>query len=493
LIHQFLSPVINTRDDEYGGSLENRMRFLRRVYRAIRQKTGADFVVGARFSASTAPGSLTEEEVQVVVSAMIAEGLDFVDSAFGDYYQMDLMIGGMQFPTGYEVASAVKFMKDVAVPRIVTGRFRTLDEAEQVLSEGVADLVGMVRALIADPELIVKTRSGRAEEVRPCIACNQGCIGSILRGAHMACTVNAVIGHESTHSEHLLERVDQPKLILIVGGGPAGLEAARIAALKGHKVVLAEAASKLGGAINVGSRAANQTALADITLWLEREVYRLGVDVRLNTYVELADVEAELPDLTIVATGSIPRMDGVQVGSPGEPASGIDKPHVLSSTDLIMGPRRDHGSSAVVVDNVGHFEAVVAAIHLIRQGVSVTFVTHHAGFAPYVQTTLRDYWALEQLNRGDFTLLVRHHLIEVKASSCIVRPLQGKNHREIPAQTVVLVTPNEPLRSLHDELKLAGRKSVLIGDALSPRDLLVAIAEGNRAAREIDNCLGLPS
>jgi 2,4-dienoyl-CoA reductase-like NADH-dependent reductase (Old Yellow Enzyme family)/thioredoxin reductase len=484
LFHQFLSPLINKRTDKYGGTLENRMRLLQEALRAVRKAVGDDFPVGIRTSASTATGSVKEDELAQMVRLLEAEGLiDFLDVSYGDYYSMDSVIGGMHHPTGYELQSSGRITAAAKVPRIVTGRFRTLDDVEQVLREGTADLVSMVRAHIADPALVKKTREGRADQVRPCLGCSQGCIGGAATVGAIGCTVNPAVGYEQTLSEDLITRADAPKKVLIVGGGPAGMEAARISALRGHKVILAEAAADLGGTVNVARRAPKLYGLADITEWLEREIYRLGVEVRLNTYMDADAVRAENADHVIIATGSMPRVDGFQMAVPGEPATGIDQAHVISSTDLLTDPNRKLGPTALVLDDVGHYEAVAAAEHLIEQGVAVTWVTRFSAFAPRVEAFNRSIPALQRLHQGSFELLARHQLVEVQKGTCLVKPLEGAKPRSISADLVVMVQPATPLRELYDELQGGVKGLSIVGDAATPRDVQVAIAEGHHAAR----------
>jgi 2,4-dienoyl-CoA reductase-like NADH-dependent reductase (Old Yellow Enzyme family) len=489
IFHQFLSPLLNNRTDRYGGSFENRVRVLQEVMRAVRAATGPDFCVGLRLAASVAAGGVSEADSQRVLQLVQDEGLtDFVSASAGDYYRMDTMVGAMQNPTGYELPSAGQIVAQRRVPGIVAGRFRTLEEVEQVLREGTADLVSMVRAQIADPDLVRKTREGRVDEIRPCIACNQGCIGGLGRNGRIGCTVNPAAGFEKTMSEDQIRPAAFPKRVLIVGGGPAGLEAARISALRGHRVTLAEARPDLGGTVNIAKRAPKLGTLGDITYWLEQEVYRLGVEVRLGAYMEADDVRALQPQAVIIATGSIPRMDGHQVADPGEPARGYDQPHVMSSIDLFE-TRRELGRTALVLDTVGHYEALAAVEELLTRGLSVTLLTGLAGVAPSMVFALRDVPALERFYRlGDFEALTRHHLVEIRAGSCIVRPLQASHNqtRIVPADTVVLVTQNTPLRGLYDELRDELPNIALVGDARSPRDVQFAIAEGHRAARALE-------
>ncbi|MDB5714835.1 MAG: NADH:flavin oxidoreductase/NADH oxidase [Sphingomonadales bacterium] len=488
LPQQFLSTIYNDRTDEWGGSFENRNRFLIEVLRAIKQAAGADFVVGIRLSASDMPGGATVEDNKRVLRATQEAGLiDYVNASVGDYYRMDQMVSGMHSPSGYELPSSGEIVSVATVPRLVTGRIRTLEEADQIIRDDVADLVSMVRQHIADPDVVRKTREGRADEVRPCIGCNQGCWGGHERNGRFGCTVNAAAGIELELSEDQITQTASPKKVLIVGGGPGGMEAARIAALKGHKVTLCEASPALGGTVNIAKKVPKLATIGDIAYWLEQEIFRLGVDVRLNTYMDADDVRAEGADHVILATGSTARLDGQQYSNPGEPARGVELPHVLSSTDAIAG-NHTWKETALVLDTVGDNEGLAVMEYLLHQGLKVTYLTPTRSMAPRLEMTQRDGPALERFHQlGDFQILNRHHLVEIQPGKCIVRPLQASHNqtRAVPADHVVLVTHNRPLTEIDDVLREEGLPISLVGDAREPRDILNAIWTGHRAARAI--------
>jgi 2,4-dienoyl-CoA reductase-like NADH-dependent reductase (Old Yellow Enzyme family) len=496
LFHQFLTPAYNTRTDRWGGDFAGRSRFLMEVMRAIRAAVDPGFAVGVRLSQSEAPGGVTIEDNHLLLDMLQAENLiDFADCSLGDYYSIDAMVGPMPRDTGYELQSSSRVLEKARVPRIVAGRFRTLEEVDQVLREGVCDMVSMVRAQIADPFLVAKTLAGNPEQVRPCLGCNQGCGGSQVREGRIGCTVNPAVSYEEALSETLIAPSAHPRKVMIVGGGPAGMEAARVARLQGHDVTLCEASPQLGGQVRVAGLVPRLAGLADIVYWQEQELYRLGVDVRLNTYVEADDVRAAGADVVIVATGAWPRMDGFVPGNPGAPSRGVDQPHVLSSIDLITDPRRDLGKTALVMDSAGGYEAIAVCEYLVEKGVAVTLVCIHANMTPYAQTYGREGPAVERMMRqGSFQLMLRQQIYEIEPGFCTVGlvHMPGNAMAQVPADTVVLVSPNAPMRALHDELRDNTQgweqgvpQLYLVGDALSPRDVQYGIAEAHRVARAL--------
>jgi 2,4-dienoyl-CoA reductase-like NADH-dependent reductase (Old Yellow Enzyme family)/thioredoxin reductase len=482
---QFYSPHLNRRTDQYGGSLENRMRFTMETLRKLRTALGPDFVLGMRVGTTYMSG-VYEDEIKTIIGIVEQSGLiDYLNASMGDYYDKEFT-SAMQQPVGYQLPSTSQLTAVSRVPRIVVGRFRTLEEVEQVLKTGCADLVSMVRAHIADPDVVRKTVEGRVDEIRPCIACNQGCIGGLYRHGKVGCAVNPAAGFEDTLGEDLITKVDTPRRVLVVGGGPAGMEAARVAALRGHTVKLVEATNALGGMINVARRAPRLHTFGDIAHWLEHELHRLGVTVELNTYAEADGIRADPPDALIVATGSVSRRDGYQMMLPTERMQGYDLPHVISSVDLLTRPKATLGRHAVVFDDVGHMEAVAAAEYLVENGVAVTFVTSHPQFGgPYLGTTERDKPALERLYAGGFRVQVRSGIVAISSGECQIRPLQSRKVETVPADLVVLVTHNEPTRQLYEELREHIPLSFVVGDARAPRDAQYAMWEAHRVARTL--------
>ena len=490
LMHQFLSPLTNNREDRYGGSLDNRMRFLVEVLTAVREAAGPDMPVGVRMGAGQIAGDLDEPTVAEVARRLVGLGLiDFLNASMGDYYAMHWMMGGMERPAGYMLPSSGQVTRSVTgIPRIVTGRFRTLEEAEQALRTGECDLVSMVRAHIADPDLVRTTRDGRAAEVRPCIGCNQGCIartsGVDLR---LGCTVNPAIGREKEYGDDVIGTTASPRRVVVIGGGPAGLEAARVARLRGHTVVLYEGSDRLGGALNVARRAPRTQGLDDIADWYRAEMKRLGVECHLSALMDADDIVALDPDVVIVATGADPTMDGRLIAAPGQVVDGIDSPTVRSSVELLTEPAPAAGSHALLVDDVGQYEAVSAAEYLLEHGVHVTVATRLPMFGPLVDAAMRMTPALERLNSAsaEFSTLTRVTLASVRPGKATVRSLAGGAETTVAADLVVLVTYKASRNGL--AATLAGRVPDvrLVGDALAARDLQVAIRDGNDAARRI--------
>ena len=455
---------------------------------AVRAAVPRDFVVGIRMGNAVDSGPSDAEELVTVLAMLEQRGLiDYVSATYAGYYALSENIAGMHKPAGHMLEQNASIRGAARVPVMAIGRFRTLEEADQVIRAGQADMIGMTRATIADPDLVNKSLTGHVEQVRPCIGCLQDCLGGLMTAHRLGCVVNPAVSHELTLSEDVLTAAEPARTVVVVGGGPAGMEAARVAALRGHHTILFEAEPKLGGAAKLAARAPTRDSIADITLWLEAEIYRLGVDVRLSTYVDTDDIIMEQPDVVVVATGSTPRLDGVLAPYPGAPIRGMDHASVTSSYDLFEGAPVIAGSRAVVVDDIGHYEPIAVADYLVTRGVAVTFVSRHVAFAPYLENTFQNEAYLRRLSRGGlFSVRTRTRVLDISDAGVSIIPTyqqEGGNGGELlAADRVIVVTANAPNRALHDELTRRGVAAHAIGDALSPRFLGAAFRDARQLA-----------
>ena len=489
LIEQFLSPANNTRTDEYGGSLENRMRFLVEILEAIRSEVGDDYCMGIRLpNEEYIPGGLSPEDI-AEIARIVEPYVDYVSLHMGSYWRFYKLLAPMDEPLANEMPANARITAGLTKPTMVVGRIMTLDDAERIVADGAADMVSMVRALIADPELVNKSQRGDAHLVRPCIGSNIGCVGQLMSTGALSCVVNVAAAQETNVTFEPAGTAPVAKRVLVVGGGPAGLEAARTAALRGHEVHLYEATRRLGGQVSIAATAPHRSDIGAITEWLVSEIERLGVTIRLNTMVD-PDVVAELaPDEVIVATGTSPRRDGFQLSAPITPVPGHALPHVYTSWDVFgFGGRAVLNGPAVVYDDTGTFEAISVCDALLEAGLPVTLVGRLDAIGaslPYPPATVAA--AKERLYSGSFDFIGGHHLIAIDQETVTIGVPFTERERVVPASTVVIVTYGHPNRELAEYLAEEGGSWSVhrVGDVTGTNGILPAIHQASGLARSL--------
>jgi 2,4-dienoyl-CoA reductase-like NADH-dependent reductase (Old Yellow Enzyme family)/thioredoxin reductase len=491
LIGSFLSPATNQRDDDYGGSTENRARFVREILAAIRSEVSVGFPVGIRISGDEfIEGGIDHIEAQEIARACESD-IDFLDVSMGTYWRFHKFLSTLDDPLGYELDNNAQVTEVVDVPTIVTGRIMTLDHAEHILQSGMADMVSIVRAMIADPELVVKARDGRESEIRPCIGTSMGCVAQLMTTGKIQCVVNVAAGVETTTSFETPGPAEVTKNVMIVGGGPAGLEAARTAALRGHHVDLYEMTRELGGQVRMAASVPPRSDLEAITRWLADEVARLDVRVHLGTPVDPDMIIDAHPDEVIIATGSTPRRPGFQLSAPSVAIPGADLPHVSTSWEVLgFGGRARIGRRAVVVDDTGTFETISVVDKLLATGATVTVVSRHeqlGAMIPYPPATVEA--SRERLFGAGVTFVPSMAIRSIDARSITAYGLGNSLERTFEADTVCIVTYHEPndglveyLTAAFDDLPFA---VTTIGNANGTDSIQQAIHSAARATRHI--------
>ncbi|MGS2742161.1 dimethylglycine demethylation protein DgcA [Halomonas sp. LS-001] len=376
LIDQFWSPRVNKRTDQWGGSFENRMRFGMEVLKAVRAEVGDDFVVGMRICGDEFhPDGLTQDDMKQIATYYDATGqVDFfgvVGSGCDTHNTLANVIPNMSYPPEPFLHLAAGIKEIVSVPVIHAQNIKDPNQAQRILEGGYVDLVGMTRAHIADPHLIAKIKMNQIDQIKQCVGANY-CIDRQYQGLDVLCIQNAATSREYMGLPHIIEKSDGPvRKVVVVGGGPGGMEAARVAAERGHDVVLFEAAEQLGGQITIAAQAPQRDQIAGITRWYQLELARLSVDVRLGTRADADELTAMQADIVVLATGGQPFLEQYpDWGYSDDPQESL----VVSSWDILSGSVAP-GNNVLLYDTICEFAGVSAADYLADKGAKVEIVT----------------------------------------------------------------------------------------------------------------------
>ncbi|HEY6493629.1 MAG TPA: FAD-dependent oxidoreductase [Trebonia sp.] len=476
---QFLNPAANLRTDDYGGTPEGRLRFLREVFESVRRRCGPGFPAGLRISLDERDPSGLPADIAFAASVSLArDGLaDYLNVTTGTSASLagsDHIAPDMSNANGYLAPSAAKLRAAVSVPVLVAGRINQPQEAEHIIAAGQADACVMTRAMICDPEMPARARAGQTDDIRACIACNQACIGHFHLGFPISCIQHPETGRERLYG--VRRRADRPKKVMVVGGGPAGLKAAAVAAERGHDVTLYEASARVGGQVRLAERLPGRAEFGGAITNLSREAARAGVRVELRATVDLAAVRARSPDLVVVATGARPYRPPLEV---------MDGPWIADAWEVIRRPEAAPPGRIVVADFRGDWAGIGTARLLAAAGHEVTLAVR--GYAAgeslqqYVRDRLLAAMARERVTvlplvrpygADDDTVYLQHVLTE---EPVLVEGVAG----------LVLACGSSPAGELLETLDSAGIPATGIGDCLAPRTVEEAVLDGLVAASGI--------
>jgi mycofactocin system FadH/OYE family oxidoreductase 2 len=478
LIRQFLSPATNFREDEYGGNFDNRLRFCLEVIDAVREAVGTDFTLGIRLNADEMhpKGGLTLEDAKKIAVRLEATGqLNFMDLSLGTFHNLYLVEGSMHVPLAYTVPLSTGIRSVVSLPVYCTNRINDPQLAEKILEDGQGDMINMVRALICDPELPNKAREGREDDIRQCIACNQGCIGRMGLGYTIGCMQTPAAGNEKDFGIGTLKPCDVPKKVVVVGAGPAGLEVARVAALRKHSVIIFEKNDEVGGQNIIAGKVPGRQEIQGVTRWLISQVNKLDIDLRLGVDADEETVLKENADAVVVATGSVPK----ERPFPGE----YSYPEVVN-TQQILTREVEAGDRVLFIDLDGHHQGTGTAEFLADQGKAVHVLTPSL-FQGSALGPLQDlFLARQRLAKKGVTCTPDIAVLEIQGT--LAKGLNVYSNEMIEFDgydTIVLAAGNVSLDQLYFALKGRVKELYRIGDCVAPRKTDMAIVEGHRVGR----------
>jgi len=477
ILRQFLSPLTNRRADEYGGSPDKRFRLVYEVAESVRRVVGRDFVVGIRLSGEEfVDGGLELVDVVEIAQRVEETGLfDYINTSVGiATHTLFVVEGSMCMPPGYTVYMTSAIRRKVNLPVIAVGRIKDPIQAERILAQGHADLIGMVRGLIADPELPKKALNGEEGSIRMCLSCNQDCIGRVGINRSIGCVQNPAAGKEKVWGTGTLIMASKPKRVLVIGGGPAGMEVAKVAAQRGHHVSLLEMEAEFGGQINVASKLPFRAEFGDITRNLVNEINGLEIDLRLSCKATPESILNECPDTVVVATGSCPQRP---------PISGCEQENVFTVWEVLT-ENIFLGERVLIIDQLGFYQASGVAEQLSDQGKKVEVLSPALYVGQGLGGTLDlEMWYKRARKRG-ITLTPNYSLIGIEGNAVrAIHNYSGQVREWQNVDSVVLAAPHCANDQVYFDLKDKVPELYRIGDCLAPRRVDAAIREGHRIGR----------
>jgi 2,4-dienoyl-CoA reductase (NADPH2) len=487
IVRGFLSPATNHRTDEYGGSIENRARLLVKIVGAVRKVIGNRLALGVRICGDELidGGTTIDDAVRIAEIAEATGQVDYINTSIGVATASLFMIeASMHIPPGYALFIPSAFRKAVDLPVVGVGRFKDPLQAERAIAEGHCDLVGVVRGQIADPDFAAKARAGATDDIRLCLSCNQECVGRMGLNRWLGCIENPRTGREAAGvgSVHLSSK---PKQVMVVGAGPAGLQAAIAAARNGHHVTVFEKSDQAGGQVRIAASVPNRAEFGDMIRNQLTECDRLGVKIEYGVGVWPGLVQERKPDHVIVATGAEPARPWwvpTEVNTPGH-GNVVDVREVIDGSAADGGPRP--GQSVVVIDEIGFHHATSVAELLADRGCAVEIVTNGMVVGQDLGITLdMENWWMRAGSKGivQSTDLVPMGMAE--GTLTLLHHPTGRNETRSPDWVVLAVPPN-PVEWLYHDLRAVGVSVERIGDCVAPRRAHAAIIDGERVGAAV--------
>jgi 2,4-dienoyl-CoA reductase-like NADH-dependent reductase (Old Yellow Enzyme family)/thioredoxin reductase len=471
LLTQFLSTLSNKRDDEYGGGLSNRCRFIVEVLQEVRKSVGPDFPISLRLSVEECiEGGYTFEDIRPILPSLVQAGADILHASLGTHGSPGgITSAPFEYQPGFNVWRAKKLKEAVGLSVIAVGRFTEPSLADEVVARGEADLVAFGRQFLTDPDFLMKTREGRPEDIRKCIACNQGCIERLMLGeGKIRCAINPETGQEILYPQG---PPDIRRHVWVVGAGPGGLTAAYEAARLGHKVTLFEKEEETGGQLRLARKVPFKDQYGTWVSWLTAQAKKMGVILRTGTEVTEVMVSEGKPEVVILASG----------GEPIKPdILGINLPLVCHAWQ-VLGGLVPPGRHVVVIG--GGLVGMETADFLCQRGAQVTLV-EVLKRSPVLKITSHGYMLHTRLKEAGCRLLFNTAVRKIEESSVTVF-IEGREESLSPVDQVILAVGLKPLNELREIFQTQKIRHFIIGDAIEPRRIIEATEEGARAAWNI--------
>ncbi len=474
LLRQFLSLICNQRSDEYGGSLENRLRLPLQIVDGVRKAVGKNFTMGVRLCADEKfwGGITTEESIPMAQILEKTGQIDFINVAVGTYYNLHMVMPSSHISEGFTIETAETIKNSVGLPVLASHQIGFPGMADTIIKEGKADAAGFVRPLICDPDMAIKAKEGRIKDIRHCVKDNKGCIGRLNQSKALGCIQNPRVGHESLIGNDILVKAEKKKKVMVIGAGPSGMEVARVACQRGHKVLIYEQEEKTGGQVNLIGKRPGRESMPEVVLYLKRMLDKFQVSVQTGITVTPEMILKENPDAVVVATGSKPH----EKSFPGK----YGPPLVITGWDAIKGTH-PIGEKVLFIDEDGGHHAMATAELLAGQGKKIDMITSDLFIGIELAPRGELYLGRQRLLQQGVTFITDMEVFEINDRVVKARDIYtNKTVVHEDYDTIVLDVGNVAQDALYKQIKGQIKEVYRTGDCVAPRGIDMAIIEARK-------------